>query len=291
MAPSKLLAEWFWVDRWTGSSAFQLPLEARGLYREMLSQAWRRDARLPNDHEAIQRLVGATLKEWRRCWPAIERYWRIDGDSLVNDTQLEIYQRAKHLETVRSEAGMAGNRKRWGDRKPIAKDIANGIAKPVANEVANTIAKASPLSLSPENASHSPSPLPPSSQINGRSKRPVFVGTRLKVFDWQLEDLMEMLGKHADSFGFDLWFQTLDRRVVASGEVLPGRDGGAWLKAETLAEARRRGLPIAGEKGGQFDDDYGPDFPAAWSCRTCGQMHEGTRAQSGTCLKPRVATR
>ena len=87
----KLLAEWFWTDRWMGSSAFLLPMEVRGLYREMLTQAWRRGARLPNDHEMIQRAVGCTQKEWERCWPKISKYWRIDGDELVNDTQIEIY--------------------------------------------------------------------------------------------------------------------------------------------------------------------------------------------------------
>ena len=60
MAAEKLLAEWFWIDRWMGSSAFGLPIEIRGLYREMLSQAWRRGARLPNDHEQIKRMTGVT---------------------------------------------------------------------------------------------------------------------------------------------------------------------------------------------------------------------------------------
>ena len=91
-ADNKLLAEWFWTDRWTGSSAFMLPLDARGLYREMLTQAWRRAGRLPKDHESIRRAVGCTEKEWRTCWPKIERYWKVDGDYLVNETQLEVYQ-------------------------------------------------------------------------------------------------------------------------------------------------------------------------------------------------------
>jgi uncharacterized protein YdaU (DUF1376 family) len=87
----KLLAEWFWTDRWMGSSAFLLPLEPRGLYREMLTQAWNRGGALPNDHEAIRRAVGATPAEWRRCWPKVERFWRVEGDTLVNDTQLLVY--------------------------------------------------------------------------------------------------------------------------------------------------------------------------------------------------------
>jgi uncharacterized protein YdaU (DUF1376 family) len=90
----KLFAEWFWTDRWTGSSAFLLSIEARGLYREMLTQSWRRECRLPADHEAIRRVIGCTTQEWKRCWPKIERYWRRDGEYLVNETQLGIWAEA-----------------------------------------------------------------------------------------------------------------------------------------------------------------------------------------------------
>lgn len=112
----KLLAEWFWTDRWMGSSGFLLPLEPRGLYREMLTQAWRRGARLPNDHEAIRRAVGCTAAEWRRCWPIVERFWRVEGDYLVNETQLEVYAEAKaEREGAETRAREAAN-KRWGRR-------------------------------------------------------------------------------------------------------------------------------------------------------------------------------
>lgn len=104
----KLLAEWFWIDRWIGSSAFLLPIDARGLYREMLTQSWRREARLPNDHEAIRRAVGVTIKEWSRCWPLIERFWRTEGLYLVNDTQLEVYADAKARQERASNRGLKG---------------------------------------------------------------------------------------------------------------------------------------------------------------------------------------
>ena len=52
----KLLAEWFWTDRWQGSSGFLLPLEARGLYREMLTQAWQRGGRLRSTRRHTARL-------------------------------------------------------------------------------------------------------------------------------------------------------------------------------------------------------------------------------------------
>lgn len=90
----KLLAEWFWVDRWMGSSAWELPLEARGLYREMLSQAWWRKARLPADLGMVQRLCNVSTEEWDRTWPRVEKYWRQEGENLVNDTQIAVYQEA-----------------------------------------------------------------------------------------------------------------------------------------------------------------------------------------------------
>jgi uncharacterized protein YdaU (DUF1376 family) len=88
-------------------------MEARGVYREMLTQAWRRGARLPKDHEAIRRAIGATPKEWARSWPLIERFWREDGDELVNDTQLLIYAEAKQRSSNASARGQAGAQARW----------------------------------------------------------------------------------------------------------------------------------------------------------------------------------
>lgn len=109
---NKMLAEWFWTDRWMGSSAFLLPLEQRGLYREMLTQAWRRGARLPNDHEQIRRAIGATEAEWARCWLAIQRFWKVDGDYLVNETQLQVYRDAHARAQAAHKRGVSGARAR-----------------------------------------------------------------------------------------------------------------------------------------------------------------------------------
>lgn len=79
----------------------------------------------------------------------------------------------------------------------------------------------------------------------GRSKHPIFTGQRFTVFDWQLDKLMQMLGPHTEAFHLDEWFDALDAQAVKSGQVIPQRDGGAWLLAQTTAEAQRRGLPMA----------------------------------------------
>jgi uncharacterized protein YdaU (DUF1376 family) len=108
----KMLAEWFWTDRWMGSSAFLLPIEPRGLYREMLTQAWRRQARLPNDHEQIRRATGVTENEWARCWPLIEPYWIIDGTFLINQTQVAVYREAQARAENAHKRGVSGGRAR-----------------------------------------------------------------------------------------------------------------------------------------------------------------------------------
>lgn len=84
---------------------------------------------------------------------------------------------------------------------------------------------------------------PPS--IHGRSKRPIFTGQRFTVFDWQLENLIQIFGPLVEQFDFHEWFFTLDAQAANSAQIIPKRDGGAWLEAQTVAEAQRRGLPIA----------------------------------------------
>jgi uncharacterized protein YdaU (DUF1376 family) len=94
MSGGNLRAEWFWTDRWVGSRGFLLPMEARGIYREMLTQAWRRGAELPNDHQVIRRAIGATLGEWRRNWKMVAPFWRVEGGVIFNETQRDIYRQS-----------------------------------------------------------------------------------------------------------------------------------------------------------------------------------------------------
>lgn len=89
---------------------------------------------------------------------------------------------------------------------------------------------------------------------DARSKRPIFTGQRFVVFEWMLDDLTRMLGEFTDGFDLHEWFFTLDQRCVDRGDVPPERDGGIWLKQQTLLEAQRRGLPL---KRARTTDDAG----------------------------------
>lgn len=121
---NKLLAEWFWTDRWIGSSAFLLPLEPRGLYREMLTAAWRRGARLPADPITIQRAVACTTSEWERCWPEIRGYWREEGDGLwiMNETQVEIFTETQAITERAANRGRRGAEARWAGKPELIHD-------------------------------------------------------------------------------------------------------------------------------------------------------------------------
>lgn len=105
-----LRGEMFWVDRWRSSAAFGLPLEARGLYRELLSLAWISGGKLPTtDTKALRRLVAAEPDEWDRAWPLIAHYW-VDG---VNAIQAGLYTDAATKHNTKSTAGRHGAAKRW----------------------------------------------------------------------------------------------------------------------------------------------------------------------------------
>lgn len=228
MTHDKLLAEWFWTDRWMGSSAFALPIDARGLYREMLTQAWRRQAKLPNDHDQIRRMTGVTVKEWRRTWPLVERFWRLEGDSLVNDTQLEVYADAQARTKRASERGVKGAQ-----------------ARAHAQHKQST----SSAQAQPEHKPPSPSPsLTPKEQrqtksVGGVGHAPLWRYPRFAVFRWMVDQLMADLGPDASDFDLDGWFQTLSAKAETDRIVLD--DPWKYIKAETMAEARRRGLRIA----------------------------------------------
>lgn len=213
MAPEKLLAEWFWIDRWVGSSAFGLNLEARGLYREMLTQAWRRGAQLPNDHDQIRRVVGVTKAEWRRAWRFVERFWRVDGDRLVNDTQLQIYAETQSRQQRASKRGLAGAHARHTHRLSTAQ----------------AVREHQPLSLSPVSYHQSPKEEDKARALVGHRKH-AYCGTKFCVPAFLHEQFANQLGERGLA-RFDLltWYPQLDARYedfAIPGDVL------AWVRKE-----------------------------------------------------------
>jgi len=149
----KLRAEWFWTDRWQGSSGWLLPMEPRGLYREMLTAAWRRGARLPSDPEAIRRATSCTEGEWARCWPIIRHYWKPAGPYLVNQVQLQVYAEALDGVEAKSNKARDAANKRWERERARQDADARAYAQAPAQALPGHMLAQCPPSPSP-----SPSP-------------------------------------------------------------------------------------------------------------------------------------
>lgn len=185
----KLLAEWFWIDRWMGSSAFLLPMEARGIYREMLSQAWRRGAKLPNNHQAIQRAIGSTPKEWNRSWPLIERFWRVVDGHLINETQQEIYAEALAKQEKNVIRAQAGAQARWGNSRKQCLSIPQAVP---------TQCPPSPSPISDQNKTYIPSTLTVEDDVAEKAGRflekyPVIYAEERRGAHFQLKPVLHFM--------------------------------------------------------------------------------------------------
>jgi hypothetical protein len=54
-----------------------------------------------------------------------------------------------------------------------------------------------------------------------------------------------MLGSHFESFDLHAFFDDLSQQSRSSGLVIAKAEAWAWLQVEVLAEAKRRGFPMA----------------------------------------------
>lgn len=240
--PDKLLGEWFWTDRWMGSSGFLLPLEPRGLYREMLTQSWMRGARLPNDHEAIQRAVGCTAAEWKRCWSRVERHWRVDGEYLVNDTQLEVYAQCQ------AERDRASNRGKKG-AQARAQARAQAATQAPTQATPEHVLKDKPPDPDPEELSKE-------QESSRRVRARAFTGERLKVSEAQHQLAEAESGAKACGIDLLVLYPQWDAELVASREQF-----------DTLAYVKRRALDAVNAR---------PVAPEVDWFEECKQLHGGT---------------
>jgi uncharacterized protein YdaU (DUF1376 family) len=72
-----------WTDAYLGDTLHLSTLE-HGAYVLMLITAWRSGvASLPNDPDYLRRVVKMDVRQWAKHGPAILKFWRVDGDRLV----------------------------------------------------------------------------------------------------------------------------------------------------------------------------------------------------------------
>lgn len=228
-------------DFLTDGNVAGMTLEERGAYITLLCLCWT-ETTLPMDACRLARMMGCNMHTFRRVWPAVARCFATTDDGYRHGRLDKEREKQDQFRAARAKSGRIGGQNKAKRSSELVAVLPDEPSKPVAvleMEPSKPLAKpSSPISslLSSTPVREEPQP--------ARSKRPIFTGQRLTVFEWQLDDCSRTLGEHADAFDLHEWFFALDALAVSSGLVIPKRDGGDWLQSQLVAEAQRRGLPL-----------------------------------------------
>jgi uncharacterized protein YdaU (DUF1376 family) len=101
----------FYPGDWLSDATVRrMPLEARGLYWELLAIAWK-EGGIPDDPSQLAGWLGLTPKRFERLWPHIEECW-VHGKNghLVNPRQEKERKEAEDSHRRRVEAGRKGGK-------------------------------------------------------------------------------------------------------------------------------------------------------------------------------------
>jgi len=231
------------VEKWNGSRSVQrMSFSERGVYEAMLDEQWLHRI-LPDDPEQVADLIAITPEhraEVIAAWPKVRaKFVRAEkGPIRIYNVQLEITRR-KQKQTFKSRS-VAG---RIAGKASAEKRKTN--MELVVNDSSTTVERSSTDKSREEESRSEQIRQEVIVQPTARSKRPIFVGQRLTVFEWQLDNCMKTLGPLTNAFDLHEWFGQLDAEAARANLVIPRRDGGEWLDARLLEECQRRGLPIA----------------------------------------------
>ena len=230
----------FYVKEWRSSrSIMRMSMCERGMYLEMLLEQWENLA-VPDSADACHELIGGKLAEWRKAWPTLRRRFvpHDDGSGIFN-IRLEFERSKQQSRSKRSEdKGRAGAAARWSKlksgHKPHEAD-STSIVQPSHSDASAIPPNGFALPIATSTALAIATPDARASQPRGSGAQ---VG-RIFLHRWQVDELINILGPHAEDFGLDVWLDELSR----SAGVLP-KDRWAWVQAQLDAEVRRRGLLV-----------------------------------------------
>ena len=206
-----------------------------------------------------------TNEMYAPLWEEIDGFgWKMHDYLNHNDCRERVQARLARYEEEKNRK--RANQKAWRDRmrnehvtgsvtgnvtgNVTARETENPITPPVTRDTFSPSLPGKHQQQHKQNTETEKNREPP--PPDARSKRPVFAGQKFCVFEWQLDDLVGILGNHTEAFDLHEWFFALDALAVRSNWVIPRRDGGAWLRGELVKEAKTRGIPlvVVGEEAG-----------------------------------------
>lgn len=234
----------FYVKEWRSSRAImRMTFAQRGMYLEMLLEQWE-NLTLPDDPGAVAEIIGGSVAEWQRCWEVLRRKFVSETAGRIFNLRLErVREELRAFKKHQKKAGRAGGLAKARNAQKT-RDIS---AKPEPSRNVAVLGSGYPKNVAGSSSASATATATASSTAEGtaRSKRPIFSGQRLTVFEWMLDDCIKTLGPLTEAFDLHSWFFDLDAQAALARMAIPQRDGGAWLQSQLVAEAQRRGLPIA----------------------------------------------
>lgn len=238
MAPERAPAFQFYPkDFMADSNVVAMNLTELGAYMRLLCFCWL-DQSLPADMPGLARLCRVSSAAFTKLWPALKPcFVEVDG-RLVQPRMERERQKQEDYRAAKAAAGKHGGRPPSKGKQTESRYKADG----KQNESTSKANESSPVSYLQSPISDLQKKEPP--PADARSKRPIFSGQRLTVFEWMFDDCRRTLGEHLDGFAIDEWFFELDEMAVRANLVIPKRDGGEWLQSQLVAEAQRRGIPL-----------------------------------------------
>lgn len=227
----------------------RMSMEARGVYITLMSLAWI-DGSLPNNERELSLYVNLTHKKFISVWESLKDSF-VERDGRLIQPRLEIErEKQREYRKQQSTKGLASWLSRQSanhgstEPQPHSNQTYGAGSRSVRTESKSSSSSSSSTAVQIRDSAaylyQSPTPAAQALPAYVGKQRPIPGYRRLRIFRWMLDDILAMLGDHAEAFDLDAWLLTLD----ASPGLLPV-ELWPWLKEQVLEQAALRGYGAA----------------------------------------------
>lgn len=117
-----------WMPLYIGDylkDTMMLTLRESGAYLHLIMAYWVNKGPLPDDDDKLSSITKSSQSDWFAIRKTISKYFVIKNGFWHHGRIDEELTKASKITQDRKNAGLKGNQKRWGNRKPVANGIAN----------------------------------------------------------------------------------------------------------------------------------------------------------------------